>query len=211
MSALTPEFFTELATIPTSNLSDAMDNLGYSRGIVRGLSPLDLRQPAFAGPAVTVRQMQRHPSEKEAHLTRHGNTVSELAQPGDVVLIDVDGRMDVCTLGALISLTGKLRGLAGFVVDGCVRDVREIVEMGFPIHCRGASPVRSTPDLQTVSVNETVTIGGVQVRAGDIIVADDTGVIAIPPDLVEEIHAAAKEIRHKEIAAEQSIRDRYKK
>jgi len=195
--------------VPTANIVDAMDRLGVARGVVQGLARLSATQQRAAGFALTVKQMQRHQTEQGRTLATHMQVVDELAQPGDLLVIDVGGRRDVCTGGALIALRAKMRGVTGYLINGCLRDVQEIAALGFPVYFLGASPVKSSPDLQTVAVNSTVEIGGVQIRPGDLIVHDDTGVVVIPPEQAAAVLAEAEAIMDKESKAEQLIKQGY--
>src|SRR5690554_224933 len=151
-----------------------MDKLSIPRGVVHGLHCLAATQPRTVGWAYTIKQMQRHQDDKGYTLTKHADVVDQLASEDDVIVFDVGGRMDVCTGGALMALRAQIRGIRGFVVDGCFRDVQEIIQLGYPVHCRGTSPIKSSPDLETVAVHIPVQLNGVQVKPGDLIVADDT-------------------------------------
>jgi 4-hydroxy-4-methyl-2-oxoglutarate aldolase len=197
------------AAISTGNISDAMDQLGVCRAVIQGLNPLSYSQPRIAGWAYTVKQLPRHQTAEGYNLTRHSEVIDSLAAPGDVVVIDTGGNMDACTGGALLAAIAQKRGLRGFVVDGCLRDLKDIIDLGFPAHVRGASPVRSAPDMETVGVNVPVLISGVQVKPGDLIVADDSGVIAISASLAEEVLHAALRIQENEKKLEQSIHEKY--
>jgi 4-hydroxy-4-methyl-2-oxoglutarate aldolase len=110
----------------------------------------------------------------------------------------VDGRLDVCTLGGLLALRGKERGLAGFLVNGCVRDAADIRATGFGVHCLGTSPRKSSVELETASIGEPVTIGGCLIGPGDFIVADDTGAVVIPAGDTDRVLALALDIKRRE-------------
>ena len=192
------ELIAQLQKIPTGNISDAMDKLKVPRGVITGLQPLSLHQPRTAGFALTIKQMPRHQAAENGKLTAHLEAIDDLSMPGDVIVFDVGGRLDVCTCGALLALRAQIRGVSGFVVNGCVRDVKEIVDLQFPVHCCGASPVKSAPALQTVGINLPVQINEVQIRKGDIIVADDSGVIALPFERTHEVLHEASAISKRE-------------
>ncbi|MDR0469845.1 MAG: RraA family protein [Peptococcaceae bacterium] len=192
------ERFEELTT---GNLSDAMDNLGLQRGVITGLSLLTrTEKKRLVGFAYTMKQMTRHQASQGAKLAKHSEAINKLADPGDVLVIDAGGRLDVCNGGGLLAMRAKIRGLAGFVVNGCYRDIDEINEFGFPIFARAATPVRSTPDQETVGFEIPVEIDGVQIRTGDILVADRDGVIVIPPEQARAIVEEAQSIAENEIA-----------
>ena len=97
------------------------------------------------------------------------------------------------------------RGIVGYLVNGALRDIREIAELGLPVYFKGANPLKSAPQLQTVSINGPVEIGGVQIRSGDIVVMDDTGVLVIPPEFAETVVSRAEYIHKKEQLFEQLL------
>lgn len=168
--------------IGTGPISDAMELLRLPRAVITGWAfvaadPL----AAIVGPAFTLRQAAKgRGGDHEENRTRQGEVAAGLAQPGDVVVIDVGGRLDVATWGETYSTQARARGVAGLVVNGAVRDSARIRRAGFPVACRGFSPVASRWDLETVALNEPVTIAGVAIRPGDLIYADADGLIAIP-------------------------------
>lgn len=184
--------------IPTGNIADAMDSLGLLGGVAAGLHPIDRNQPHMVGRAVTVLQGPRRPGAGTDHLTRHSRVLDETARPGDVMVISVGGRTDVCTWGGLLSLRAKRKGLAGVVIDGAARDQNDMIASGLPAFVRGFTPQSSHITLDTLAVNQPINCGGVQVRPGDIVVGDDTGVIFIPVDRAQEVLEAARVIKARE-------------
>ena len=173
--------------IPTGNIADAMDSLGLLGGVAAGLHPIDRNQPHMVGRAVTVLQGPRRPGAGTDHLTRHSKVLDETARPGDVMVISVGGRTDVCTWGGLLSLRAKRKGLAGVVIDGAARDQNDMIASGLPAFVRGFTPQSSHITLDTLAVNQPINCGGVQVRPGDIVVADDDGVVVVPRAIAEEV------------------------
>jgi len=115
-----------------------------------------------------------------------------------VIVIDVGGIREVCSWGEIHSLKCQMRGVAGLIIDGCVRDVEGIRKIGFPVFCLGFSPVKSLWDLETLSFNEPVVIGGVQVRPGDILFGDETSIVVIPAEPEQDVLLKAREIRDEE-------------
>ena len=180
--------------LPTGNVSDAMDDMGVVRQVIHGLYCCDPKLPRLVGWAYTLQQLRRRPDTPKENLTRQLQAVDTGAQAGDVIMYAAGGRMDVATGGSILALRAKRRGIRGFVVDGCFRDVDEIAEMDFPVYIKGASPVRSKGDLETYQLQMPVDICGVQVNPGDLIVADASGVLAIPASIAEEVCVRAKKI-----------------
>ena len=128
----------------------------------------------MAGTAVTVR-------------TRGGDNLAVLrafdhCRPGDVMVIDAGGDLANAVFGGIMSLGGAALGLRGMVIDGAIRDVAEIRERDFPVYARGVShrgPYKDGPG----EINVPVTIGGMVVRPGDVIVGDQDGLVAFAPAL----------------------------
>lgn len=172
----------EIARIGTGPISDAMELLRLPRAVVTGWHYVTAEPlVALVGPAFTLRQAAKgRGGDYEENRMRQGEVAAGLAQPGDVVVIDVGGRIDVATWGETYSVQAQARGVAGLVVNGAVRDSARIRRAGFPTFCRGFSPIASRWDLETVALNEPVTIGGVLIRPGDLIYADADGLLAIP-------------------------------
>jgi regulator of RNase E activity RraA len=184
--------------LPTGNIVDAMAELGLPCTAVLGLRMLAPGQPAAAGFAVTMKQMQRHSAAREAVLTKHAAVIDSIAGEDDLLVIDAGGRMDVCTGGSILALRAQLRGISGFLVNGCLRDVREIAQSNFPVYFKGSCPVKSSPTLESVAIHEPVEIGGVQIKNGDLVVMDDTGVVVVPPENIPAVLEKARQIKEKE-------------
>jgi RraA family protein len=129
----------------------------------------------------------------------------DVARPGDVVVVDAGGSMKNAALGDIISTKAKHRGIAGFVVDGYVRDAPAIRELGFPVFARGETmigPLHRGPG----EINYPVCCGGVVVSPGDIIVADGGGVVVVPRDFVAEVHARLVAQREKQSAYLENVK-----
>lgn len=198
----------ELSRIPTGNLSDAMAKLGLPSGVlVNAPKAADLHQPRMAGYACTVLQMPRHQTAQEKNLSKHLDVINSVAEAGDVLVVDVGGRMDVCTGGGMLALRAKIRGLRGFLINGCYRDIADVVNEKFPLFSVGSTPVKSSPMLETVGVNVTLVVGGVQIRPGDIVVGDDTGIVVIPAADARQVLRTALRIKNVETRMTQFIRE----
>lgn len=134
------------------------------------------RTTRFAGPALTVKL---YPGDLVDCL--HALAV---AQSGDVIVVDAAGETETSIWGGLMAGLCKMKQVAGAVVDGSIRDTDEIRDQGFPIASRGIVP-RSTHSpysgrLDTLEINGTITCGRVVVNPGDIILADEIGIVVIP-------------------------------
>jgi 4-hydroxy-4-methyl-2-oxoglutarate aldolase len=197
ISTLLPAVVSGFLAMPTGNIADALFELGFAPCSIPGPKALAPGQRRFAGPAFTVQQRPKSNAAGPGR-TRHLEAIDALAAPGDVVVIDVAGRTDVCTLGGLLARRAKIRGLAGFLVNGCVRDAADIEETAFPVHCLGTAPRKSTVELETASIAEPVVIGGCPIVPGDLIVCDDTGAVMVPAHAAEQVLARAEEIAQRE-------------
>ena len=114
-----------------------------------------------------------------------------LAQPGDVLVIQ--GVANVSNMGGISAQTGQRQGEVGAIVQGGVRDIAHSRALGYPIWASEITPVTGKWRLETVEINGPIQIGEVRVAAGDLVVADDTGVCFIPRDVVLEVLDAAEQ------------------
>jgi 4-hydroxy-4-methyl-2-oxoglutarate aldolase len=200
---LTDQERADLEALHSGQLSDAMEALNLRRSVVTGFMMLAPPGSKIVGTAVTLRQMPKNASEdRETRLTRHQDLSRKIAQKGEVVVIDNGGRLDTATWGEFHCDACKQNGVAGAVIDGATRDGPEIRSSGFPTFVRGLTPVSSKWDLKTASINEPVMLGLVQVNPGDVVFADETGIVVIPAAKKDLVLSKANEIR----AAEDSRR-----
>lgn len=177
-------------------VSDTMDELGIPCGVI-GASVLRPSIPGrvMVGPALTVRNiLQRIDPLKGAR--EHVNRMAEfeahnLAQPGDVLVIQ--GVPGISNMGGISAQTGKRQGEAGAIVEGGVRDVAHARALDYAIWASDITPVTGKWRVETVEINGPVQIGEVRVAAGDLVVADDTGVCFVPRDMVLEVLDAAEQ------------------
>jgi len=171
--------------VEVASVSDAMEQLykqrGYMSHEMRALSTTK-----FAGPAVTVLL------KKEEH--QEGSKASEgmldaidNAKPGSVYVMVLEDGSDYAGIGALMATAMKVRGLAGAVIDGSVRDTPQIRRLQFPVYSRGVVPSTTINHYRFAGVNVPVMCAGVQVNAGDIVTADEDGVAAVARAKAEEV------------------------
>jgi regulator of RNase E activity RraA len=170
---------TALAGIPTTTLADL---LGRAQVMDIGIRPLWPGAPRVAGPAFTVRCPPGDNLMVHAAVHR--------AAPGSVVVVEA-GDVDHAVAGGNVLAVAQRRGIVAFVVDGVIRDLAEARELGFPVHARGVIPVPGGKDA-VVPLNEPVRCGGVTVNAGDVVVADEEGVVVVPVSRRDEVLAAAE-------------------
>lgn len=125
----------------------------------------------------------------------------DMAQPGDVILVSAGGGTQTALVGELVSLWAKQRGVAGFVIDGAVRDVEALA---LPVFARGVNP-RAPGKAAPGEVGYPVSIGGVTVNPGDIIVADRDGVVVVPVADAEVVLASVAKITAKDSLSKQQM------
>ncbi|MER6144889.1 RraA family protein [Streptomyces sparsogenes] len=170
---------TGFAHIPPTTLADV---LGRAQVMDIGIRPLWSPTPRVAGPAFTVRCPPGDNLMLHAAIHR--------AEPGSVVVVE-SGDVDYALAGGNVCAVAQRRGIAAFVLDGVIRDLGEVREMGFPVFARGVIP---TPGAKAAAgpLNVAVRCGGVEVHAGDIVVADEEGVVVTPRARREEVLRAAE-------------------
>jgi regulator of RNase E activity RraA len=186
----------KMRSLPTTTLSDGLDKLGLS-GAMTEIRILDRGMGRMVGKARTVLHGPRRIDAEQGKVyARHIDLVDDMIQPGEVAVIGiVDRHLAGSPWGFLLSLRCKARGAAGAVIDGATRDPNQIAELGFPTFLRYTNCAASSKYvLDTIALDEPTFCGGVQVRPGDYIVGDDSGVVVIPPKRAAEVVALAQEV-----------------
>jgi regulator of RNase E activity RraA len=177
-----PEVVRKAAAFPAANLADEQGRRGTLNGRIAPLAP----SMKLAGPAFTN---EVRPGD---NLMIHA--ALSLAKPGDVLVIDGKADLSCALMGSLMLNTAKVIGLGGVVIDGAVRDVLELRELGFPVFAAGANPNGPTK-LVPGRINWPVAVGGITVHPGDLIVGDADGVVVIEKARAESLLAlAAKKV-----------------
>lgn len=118
-------------------------------------------------------------------------------RPGEVLVVNGMGVEDVAIWGEVMTRAAQEQGIAGIVLDGAVRDVADLREMGFPVFCRSAVP-RGPHKGFGGTIDSSVACAGVTVSPGDLVIGDDDGVVVVPLDQVRTVQAAAKEAQARE-------------
>jgi regulator of RNase E activity RraA len=167
-----------LARFETPTISDLMNRLYTMSPLIRNLTDPALR---IIGPACTVKV---YPGD---NLMVHKSL--DIAQPGDVVVIDAANSGNTAVLGDLVSTKARHRGIAGFVVDGFIRDLPGIRALeDFPVFARGVTPIGPL-HRGPGEINYPVSVGGIVVHPGDVIVGDLNGVVVVPRGIADELIA----------------------
>jgi len=180
----------------TGTVSDAMDELGIVGVVPAYALPPVTVGTRIVGPALTVRNIQRtaqiHRAALDKTNTQGESEAHNLAEPGDVLVIE--GVVGCSNMGGQSATVARRQGFIGAVVDGTVRDPQQYREMGWPVWCRGFTPVTGKWRMQTVEINGVVQIAGIQVSPGDLVCADEAGVAFVPRERAAEVLDAARKI-----------------
>jgi regulator of RNase E activity RraA len=181
-----------------ASVADSVDQIVGKRGYLSH----DVRPyvaGSFVGRARTA-LVKPAPPEKAtpALATQHSVQMIDNANPGDVGVIVMEGSLDVAAIGGLMGTAAKSRGIVGMVLDGAVRDVKELREMNMPTYARSVSPATAVGRYASVSQQVPVECAGVTISPGDIIVAGEDGVVVVPKDRAAEVLKRAQEIDERE-------------
>ena len=177
--------------VSTSNISDAM----HRKGAMRGILPINLGVK-IVGRAVTVQTFAGDWAKPVEAI--------DLAGPGDVLVV-YNGSNFVAPWGGLATLSCKMKGIEGVVIDGAVRDVDEIRTMKYPVFSSGITPNAGDPKGMG-EINSEINCAGQMVKPGDYIVGDECGVVVIPKERAYEIARRAKEVEKTESRLYEEIR-----
>ncbi|MBK1688353.1 RraA family protein [Rubrivivax gelatinosus] len=156
----------QAAGYQTAILADVAGRRGALNGRIQALRP-GMR---LAGPALTV---EVRPGD---NLMIHA--AMQIARPGDVLVVDGKGDLSSALMGALMFTACKKLGLAGVVIDGAARDSVELQDLGFPVFCLGTNPNGPTKNAAG-RIGHAVSVGGVSVQAGDLVLGDEDGVVVV--------------------------------
>ena len=190
----TKEQITQLRELGSATVYEAQCAKG---ALDHGMKPIDPTS-RLAGPALTV---DARPGD---NLVLHYAVLQ--AKPGDVLVVDAKAFMEAGPWGDVLTVLAMKRGIAGLVVNGCVRDANTIIDLGFPVFCRGLS-IKGTGKHQPGRVNVPVVIGDVVIHPGDIIVGDRDGLAVVAKDEVEATIASSIAREEKEEKMRRAIED----
>lgn len=183
--------------LATSLLSDNMSRLTGDGGRIRPIHPMPAAVD-LCGPALTVR-------------TRPGDNLMihkaiDIVRPGEVIVVDGGGELTNALIGEIMATIAKKNGAAGFVIDGAVRDAAAVAGMGLPIYAAGVShrgPYKDGPG----EIGGVISVAGMIVNPGDLIVCDGDGVLAIPADEADAVIKGAQAQLAKEQTTLKAIAD----
>lgn len=177
--AVSPDLVQRFRALPVANVSDAMSRMtaGGSR-----LTRMH-RDGTLAGPALTVK------SRPGDNLMLH--KAIDMAQPGDVIVVDAGGDLTNSLMGELMLAHAVKRGVAGFVLNGAIRDADAFLQVNLPVFAAGVThrgPYKDGPG----EINVPIAIDGMVIEPGDLVIGDADGVLSVPFDVAEEVLAATE-------------------
>lgn len=162
------ELIESFAGLPVANIADMMNRMFCIDAKIRPMNNAPLLGPAFT--------IKSRPGD---NLLLH--KALDLAQPGDILVVDAQGDMSNSIMGELMVLWAKKRGIGGFVIDGAIRDIGTLKKMDIPIYAAGITPAGPYKDGPG-EINGSVSCGGVVINPGDILVGDEDGIVVIKPE-----------------------------
>lgn len=187
MAPIPEELLARLSRIVPATLGH-LRTFGFVDSAIRPLSGSAALR--LLGRAVTVRSYGTDGAVVHAAI--------DVCEPGDVLVIDRGGDTRCACWGEMTSLAAKVKGINGTIIDGAATDVAEILAMGYPVYSRAISAFTSLAKAEQGDINVDVSCGGVPVRPGDVILADENGIVVIPPCDLEGLLAVAEPRQQRE-------------
>lgn len=181
----------QLLAVSTPNVSDALDRLGIE-GAPQGILPI-YPCAKIAGPAATLKVVPFGQAEESIVL----GTLRAIVKGGAGSILVVDGSENphINSFGGVAGATAKHNGLVGCVSDAVVRDVDEYKVYGMPVYCKGIAQQSVRGRSACAGYGMEIRLGGVRVRPGDYILADDNGTVVIPHERIAEVITFAQKVR----------------
>ena len=188
----------QLKKVSTATLTTVLFKRGLRNTYIQGIGPLNPDAPPMVGEAYTLRYI---PAREDIDVIEVFKDPShpqrkavEAIPPGHVLVMDCRGDASVASAGSILVTRMMIRGAAGVVSDGGLRDSPEIAKLPFPTYCQGGSAPTNLIKHHAVDLNVPIGCGGVPVFPGDILVGDGEGVVVIPANIAEEVaHDAAEQ------------------
>jgi len=185
-------------------VSDALDKLGLPAS-VSGLTPHSSPR-RIAGRVHTVKLVAKDQAPQASGPPRHlGTTAIEACDKGEIIVVEQKSGIDAGSWGGILSMGAKVRGVAGVIADGPVRDIDEAIQLDFPVFCRSATARTARNRVAEIATDVPVTIGDATVHPGDYVIADASGVAFLPAAEAKRIVAEAENIAMREAAMAKSL------
>ena len=197
--ALTQEQIIEALALPensTGNIADAIEEATGARGWMSAdMKPIFDSRVVGRAATVVLRPVLKNDARKYPNLALE---LLDQAPAGSVLVFVMQDGIDIAAMGNLMGTTAKVRGLAGAVIDGSVRDVAELRRIGFPVWSRRISPATSVGRMVGAEKQVPVKCGDILVNPGDYIVGDTDGVVVVPAAAAERVIELLKQYDDKE-------------
>lgn len=181
LTPVAPELLERLARVVPATIGH-LQTFGFVDSAIRPLSGGAVLR--LLGRAVTVRSYGTDGAVVHAAI--------DLCAPGDILVIDRGGDSRCACWGEMTSLAAKVKGVAGTIVDGAATDIAEILAMGYPVYARAISAFTSSAKGEQGEINTPIACGGVPVHPGDVVLADENGIVVIAPEAIETVLAVAE-------------------
>jgi 4-hydroxy-4-methyl-2-oxoglutarate aldolase len=178
---MTRTLIEQLVQFDAAIVSDCL--VGNEHALSAHIKPLD-RGTKICGPALTVK------CQPQDNLMLHLAVAQ--AKPGDVLVATTNQHYEAGYWGEILTIAAMERGIKGLIIDGSVRDIEPIMDLGFPIFTHSIS-IKKAEKKNVGKLNAPIVVGGVTVNQGDIVLADASGVVIVPAHRLEEIVQAAQE------------------
>src|SRR5262249_19095341 len=196
------DLITRLNRLDSCAVSDAMDKLGL-RGVVTGIHQYST-QRKIAGRIITVKLgIEDGRPAAAKHLS---TTAIEMANPGDVIVVEQRTGIDAAAWGGNLSLGAKVRGIAGVICEGPARDIDESRQHDFPVYARDHTCTTARGRLIEVATNQPITVGTLHIFPGDYVIADASAVVFIRAADISRVLDTAEKIVEKERLMAEAIR-----
>lgn len=192
----------------TTTVADLLDSYGICGAVAATYIKPMISGKRMVGTAVTLRSMPERKTPTQGYLDKEPIKMSTreiyyLSEPGDVLVADFGGNLDVSNMGGQSALVAMTSGLVGSVVNGAIRDLPAIREMDYPVWAAGVTPITGKFRMEAMELNGPVRLHDIVVYPGDLIVADDSGICVVPAERIEQLVTEAESIG----AAEDKMRD----
>lgn len=196
MSDFNEKYRKKFDKLSTTNISDALDALGL-KGATYGIRPMWHTMKKIVGPAVTIKMTAAGLKESKHHL---GIKAIDIAENGDVIVIDNGGRIDTSCWGGILANGAVMKGISGVIIDGACRDLDDCIEANCNVYARGSVVATARGRIMEEATNIMIQVAGVQVNPGDIVMGDKSGVVIIPFQRLNDVLNKAEELYKKELA-----------
>ena len=195
------EMITRLSRLDSCAVSDALDKLGL-KGSVTGIERFSTDR-RIVGQVLTVKLDRAEGRTTTRHLC---TAAIEAANPGDIIVVEQRTGLDAASWGGNLSIGAQVKGVAGVIVEGPVRDVDDSRKLDFPVFARSHTARTARGRIVEVATNEPIIVGDVIVSPGDYVIADASAVVFVAQSEIERVLETAEAIMQREEAMAQAIR-----